>query len=119
MAQNEYTVEERSFRTEADYRKALRDKETIDRLRRESAGYTGAGLQQLRDDIHNGKYKFYTLLGQDFEDELAERIRQSQRQGGKAKTGRERGRPGGKAGKTDRKLSGKKPKQPAQTTQVS
>lgn len=119
MAQNEYIVEERSFRTEADYRKALRDKETIDRLRRESAGYTGAGLQQLRDDVHNGKYKFYTLLGQDFEDELTERLRQAERQGGKAGAGRERGRPGGKTGKTNRKRAEKKPGQPVKAMQVS
>ncbi len=119
MAQNEYTVEERSFRTEADYRKALRDKETIDRLRRESAGYTGAELQQLRDDVHNGKYKFYTLLGQDFEDELSERIKQTGQAGGRGRAGREKGKPDSRAGRTDRKLTGKKQGQPAAAMQVS
>ena len=115
MAQNEYRVEERSFRTEADYKKALRDKETIDRLRGESAGYAGAELQKLRDDVHNGKYKFYTLLGQDFEDELTERLRQEQRQGGKTgKTGRNE-----KTGKNGRKSSGKSPGQREQAPQVS
>ncbi len=119
MAQNEYTVEERSFRTEADYRKALRDKETIDRLRRESAGYMGAELQQLRDDVHNGKYKFYTLLGQDFEDELSERIKQTGQAGGRGRAGREKGKPDSRAGRTDRKLTGKKQGQPAAAMQVS
>lgn len=117
MTQNEYIVEERSFRTEADYKKALRDKETIDRLRRESAGCAGAELQQLRDDVHNGKYKFYTLLGQDFEDELTERLRQAQRQGGKNGTGRERGRSGSR--NADRKRPDRKTEQSAKAMQVS
>ena len=81
MAQKEYIVEERSFRTEADYKRALRDKETMDRLRRESAGYSLEKLEQLQEAVRSGKCKFYTLLGQDFEDELSERIRQLKRQG--------------------------------------
>ncbi len=79
MTQDGYTVEDRSFRTEADYKRALRDKETMDRLRRESAGYTESELVKLREAVHNGEYKFYTLLGQDFEDELGERIKQLER----------------------------------------
>lgn len=75
MTQNEYIVEDRSFRTEADYRKALRDKETMDRLRRESEGYSAEKLEQLLTAVEGGKYKFYTLLGQDFEDELQDRIK--------------------------------------------
>ncbi|MBE5864869.1 MAG: class B sortase [Lachnospiraceae bacterium] len=88
MAQNEYSVEGRVFRTEADYKRALRDKEVIDRLRAESEGFTGAKLEQLRDDVRNGKYKFYTLLGQDFEDELIERIKRGSQTsvGSKGKT---------------------------------
>lgn len=85
MAQNEYSVEGRVFRTEADYKRALRDKEVIDRLRAESEGFTGAKLEQLRDDVRSGKYKFHTLLGQDFEDELTERIKRSGQTGGNSK----------------------------------
>lgn len=76
MAQKEYIVEDRSFRTEADYKRALRDKEIMDRLREESASYTLEELTRLLGEVKSGKYKFYTLLGQDFEDELAERIKQ-------------------------------------------
>lgn len=75
MAQNNYSVEGRSFRTEGDYKRALRDKETIDRLRKESEGVSVAKLEELRDDVRSGKYKFFTLLGQDFEDEISERIK--------------------------------------------
>lgn len=95
MAQNEYIVEDRSFRTEADYRRALRDKETMDRLRRESAGYSGEKLERLRDAVRSGEYKFYTLLGQDFEDELSERITQLKRQGAAAGASGKRRRPQG------------------------
>ena len=58
MAQNEYIVEDRSFRTEADYKRALRDKETMDRLRRESAGYSLEKLEQLQEAVRSGKCKF-------------------------------------------------------------
>ena len=90
MAQKEYIVEDRSFRTEADYKSALRDKETIDRLRGESAGYSLEKLEKLLKAVKNGECKFYTLLGQDFEDELSERIRQLKRQGAGAKSGGKR-----------------------------
>lgn len=80
MAQNEYIVEGRSFRTEADYRLALRDKETMDRLRSESDGADRAKLERLLENVQSGKYKFYTLLGQDYEDELSEQIKQFERQ---------------------------------------
>ncbi|MCM1101414.1 MAG: class B sortase [Clostridium sp.] len=88
MARNEYIVEDRSFRTEADYKRALRDKDTMDRLRKESAKYTEAELERLLKEVREGRYPFYTLLGQDFEDELEERIRGMQKGAGGSKTGR-------------------------------
>ena len=88
MAQNEYIVEDRSFRTEADYKRALCDKETMDRLRKESAKYTATELESLLNAVHGGKYQFYTLLGQDFEDELAERVKQLRRQGDAGRNGK-------------------------------
>lgn len=84
MAQKDYNVEGRTFRTESDYKRALRDKETIDKLRAESAGYTGEKLTQLREDVRSGKYRFFTLLGQDFEDELTERIKRGGQSAGKS-----------------------------------
>ena len=80
MAQNEYIVEDRSFRTEADYKRALRDKDIMDRLRRESAGYSVEELEKLRDAVEDREYKFHTLLEQDFADELTDRIKQMKRQ---------------------------------------
>ncbi len=107
MAQNNYNVEGRAFRNEADYRRALRDKEIIDRLRKESVGFAGAKLEKLREDVRSGKYKFHTLLGQDFEDELTERIKRA----GQAGAGRA---PKGKSMKQNLKaFSGKKTAKPA------
>ena len=90
MAQNEYIVEDRSFRTEGDYKRALRDKETMDRLRKESAGFSRQQLEQLRDEVAKGKYRFYTLLGQDFEDELTDRIRRYDTLKSAKETGKEK-----------------------------
>jgi len=75
MTQKTYIVEGRQFRTEADYRRAVHDKEIIDKLRKSAETYDATQLAQLRKDIREGKYSFMTLLGRDFEDELDELIR--------------------------------------------
>lgn len=103
MAQNEYIVEDRSFRTEADYKRALRDKATMDKLRKESAGYTDVELENLLNAVHGGKYQFYTLLGQDFEDELAERVKQMRRQGNTGRKGKSFQKSSAGSGKTSQK----------------
>ncbi len=70
MAQRTYVVEGRQFRTQSDYARASRDKEQIDRLRQRVKGRDPAALKLLSQELHDGKYKFYTLLGQDFQDEI-------------------------------------------------
>ena len=77
MTQKTYIVEGRQFRTTADYNRAVRDKEIIDKLRKESNGYSRKQLERLKADVHGGKYRFLTMLGRDFEDELEERIRKT------------------------------------------
>lgn len=77
MTQKTYIVEGRQFRTTADYNRAVHDKELIDKLRRESSGYTRKQLEQLKADVHSEKYRFLTMLGRDFEDELEERIKKA------------------------------------------
>ncbi len=84
MTQKEYTVEGRSFRTEGDYKRALRDKEIIDGLRAKSAGYDKEQLNALLQDITEGKYKFYTMLGTDFTDEVRDRIRHADKKPGRS-----------------------------------
>lgn len=75
MTQKTYIVEGRHFRTQADYNRAVHDQEIIDRLRKECGRCTKQELEQLKKDVHNGKYRFLTVLGRDFEDELEEKIR--------------------------------------------
>ncbi len=70
MAQKVYTVEGRQFRTEGDYARAKHDKEIIDRLRAETNFKDRKAVEALRDGLRGGKYKFLTLLGQDFQEEV-------------------------------------------------
>lgn len=78
MTNKIYVVEGRQFRTETDYKRALRDKKIIDELRGKIAGGSVARQKQLLSELQNGKYQFQTLLGQDFEDELTEMIQKTE-----------------------------------------
>lgn len=113
MTQKTYIVEGRQFRTEADYNRAIRDKELIDRLRKETQGYDRTQLERLKVDLHNGKYKFLTLLGQDYADEVEELLQKKERspvpkrrEGRAAYSGRRggtaTGKDTGKTSKTDK-----------------
>lgn len=79
MAQTQkvFVVEGRQFRTQSDYARAVRDKELIDKIRRETDLQDKAQLEQLKADLKQGKYKFMTLLGQDFKDEVDELIKKA------------------------------------------
>ena len=76
MAQKVYIVEGRQFRTEADYRRALRDKKVIDRLREQIDFQNSSQLSQLVKALQQKKYPFLTLLGQDFMEEAEEALQQ-------------------------------------------
>lgn len=76
MAQKVYVVEGRQFRTEADYRRALRDKKVIDRLREQIDFQNPSQLSQLVKVLQQKKYPFLTLLGQDFMEEAEEALQQ-------------------------------------------
>lgn len=75
MAQKVFIVEGRRFRTESDYALAKRDKELMDRLRGQTDQQNMASLEELRKALREGRYKFHTLLGQDFREEVEELIR--------------------------------------------
>lgn len=76
MAQKVYIVEGRQFRTEADYRRALRDKKVIDQLREQIDFQNRSQLSQLVKALQQKKYPFLTLLGQDFLEEAEEALQQ-------------------------------------------
>jgi len=95
MAQKVYIVEGRQFRTEADYRRALRDKKVIDRLREQIDFQNRSQLSQLVKALQQNKYPFLTLLGQDFMEEAEEALRQLS--GPSGRTGKRRGRQAAKS----------------------
>ena len=74
MTQTDYKVEGRQFRTKSDYARALHDKQIMDRLRKETDLQDRQQLEKLKRDLQSGKYKFFTLLEQDFMDEVEEYI---------------------------------------------
>ncbi len=93
MAQNDYTVDGRQFRTAGDYARALQDKKIIDELRRRTDMSDRTALEALQRELAAGKYRFHTMLGQDFREEVDEAVRQSVHRTAKAR----------KAGPTDQK----------------
>lgn len=74
MAQKIYIVDGRQFRTEADYNRAMHDKEIIEKLRLRMDTLSVEQLKQLKKELQTDKYRFATILGRDFQEELEERI---------------------------------------------
>ena len=76
MAQKVYVVEGRQFRTDTDYRKALRDKQIIDQLREKVDFGNRSQLEQLVKQLKQNKVQFHTMLGQDFIEEAEDALKQ-------------------------------------------
>lgn len=76
MAQKVYVVEGRQFRTEADYRRALRDKKIIDQLRQKIDFHNRSQLSQLVKMLQQNQISFLTILGQDFAEEAEDALKQ-------------------------------------------
>lgn len=79
MAQKVYIVEGRQFRTEADYRRALRDKQVIDQLRQKVDFHNRSQLSQLVKTLQQNRVPFLTILGQDFTEEAEEALNKLQK----------------------------------------
>lgn len=85
MADKIYIVEGRQFRSESEHKLALRDLELIEKLKKITENADLQKLKAVSADIEKGKYHFGTILGQDFVDELDDRIRPLERQSGSNK----------------------------------
>jgi len=72
MAVQGREINGRLFRTGADYQAGLRDKERIDDIKKQTDLRDIKQVKRLIDEIDNGAYRFETLLGEDFLDELIE-----------------------------------------------
>ena len=85
MAKKIYVVEGRQFRTENDYRLALKDKQIIDQLRKKVDFSDRKQLSQLIHILRENKIQFHTILGQDFLEETEEILNQLTKQQEKPK----------------------------------
>ena len=72
MAVQGREINGRIFRTGADYQAGLRDKDRIDEIKNKTNLRDFKQVKLLIDEIDNGTYRFETLLGEDFLDELIE-----------------------------------------------
>ncbi len=75
MADKEYSLRGRSFRTAVDYQAALRDQQKIRTVEKKYGMLDGPGRERLMEVLRQGKMKFETLLGDDFIDELEEKYK--------------------------------------------
>ena len=65
-----YEVAGRQFRTETDYKLALRDEAEITKLKQTRNLENRAQIEALILDITQNRIRFYTILGEDFVEEL-------------------------------------------------
>lgn len=73
MPQSGSEVMGRSFRTKQDYDQALRDAERINRLKQNTDFDNIEEVRELLDDLHSKRIRFFTILGDDFLEEVEER----------------------------------------------
>ena len=81
MSANDLMVAGRRFRTQADYEAALRDQKKIDIIRAKTDLDNPKQLYKLFGEMQSGTYRFETVIGNDFDDEIFERIEKLKRQG--------------------------------------
>lgn len=67
-----FIIEGRTFRTPADYQAGLRDQRKISNCRNNTDLHNLKAVQELYDRLQAGEYRFETMLGSDFEDEISD-----------------------------------------------
>lgn len=71
----------RRFRTEEDFRAALRDQAKIEKIRAQIDMEQPGEVIRLYIDMQSGRYRFETAVGNDFDDEIYELAQTYKRQG--------------------------------------
>lgn len=71
----------RRFRTEADYKAALRDQAKIDKIKAQVNMEQPGEVITLYIEMQSGKYRFETSVGNDFDDEIYELAQEYKHQG--------------------------------------
>jgi sortase B len=107
-----YTVAGRTFRTQADYKAALRDQSQIEKIKAQVNMEQPGEVIRLSEDLESGRYKFASLVGNDFSDEIYDLAEKFKKQGytadSKIKTGKHK-----RQNKVDSKVKGKAKAEPA------
>ncbi len=81
MTADMLTVAGRRFRTRADYEAALRDLKKIERIRKELDLENPKQVYELYSELQSGSFRFETVVGTDFDDEIYEKIEAFKAQG--------------------------------------
>jgi len=71
----EWMVSGRNFRTKTDYEAAKSAAEYIEQIKRRYNLSKREGYEQLLQDLQSKKYRFRTILGADFEDNIEEKLK--------------------------------------------
>lgn len=74
MTNKSYIIEGRQFRTENDYKLGLRDKQTITKIKSSAQFNEKEFLENLLQKIEKNEIKLYTILKEDFLEEILEQI---------------------------------------------
>lgn len=77
----EWIVAGRKFRTQADYNAAVRDKAQIDAIKAKVNMKQPGEVISLSTDLKTGKYRFSTMVGRDFKEEIQELAEKYRKQG--------------------------------------
>lgn len=109
-----FEVAGRRFRTEADYKAALRDQAKIDKIKAQVNMEQPGEVITLYGEMQTGKFRFETAVGNDFDDEIYELAQDFKRQGydkdSKLPTGRRGARQMKKQAKTGSAAAAKQSK---------
>lgn len=81
MTADELMVAGRRFRTRADYEAALRDQKKIERIKAETDLENPKQIYELLNELKSGSYRFETIVGRDFDDEIYEKVELLKKQG--------------------------------------
>lgn len=76
-----FEVAGRKFRTEADYKAALRDKAKIDEIKKQVNMEQPGEVIALYTKMQTGSFRFETAVGNDFDDEIFELAQEFKKQG--------------------------------------
>lgn len=81
MTAENLTVAGRRFRTRSDYEAALRDQKKIERIKAETDLNDPKQIYELLGELKSGIYRFETVVGTDFDDEIYEKAESLKKKG--------------------------------------